>query len=240
MEPPAYQGFGAVQTEKFKVFKAMRPLAADDVVRGQFAGYREEAGVAAGSDVETFCALRLFIDSWRWAGVPWYLRSRKCLAEGVAEVVVELNPPPQPLFTDAVSTEEKANYLRFRLSPSPVIAIAARVKQAGEEFVGDQRELTLLNAQPGEEQPYERLLGDALAGDGALFTREDGVGRLGSRRSGPESAPSGASVSSRKLGTRGSGQAHRPARRLAQPGVRPRADMTPPVGSAGTAWDISA
>jgi glucose-6-phosphate 1-dehydrogenase len=175
MEPPAYQGFGAVQTEKFKVFKAMRPLVADDVVRGQFAGYRDEVGVAKGSDVETFCALRLYIDSWRWAGVPWYLRSGKCLAGSGAEVVVELKPPPQPLFADSASTDAKANYLRFRLSPSPLIAIAARVKRAGEEFVGDQRELTLLNAQPGEEQPYERLLGDALAGDGALFTREDSV-----------------------------------------------------------------
>ena len=175
MEPPAYQGFGAVQTEKFKVFKAMRPLAGMDVVRGQYDGYRDEVGVAKDSDVETFCALRLSIDSWRWAGVPWYLRSGKCLTESAAEVVVELKPPPQPLFTDSAPTDGRANYLRFRLSPDPVIAIAARVKRAGEEFVGDQRELTLLHAQPGEEQPYERLLGDALAGDGALFTREDSV-----------------------------------------------------------------
>lgn len=175
MEPPAYQGFGAVQAEKFKVFKSMRPLVADEVVRGQFAAYRDEVGVAPGSDVETFCALRLHIDSWRWAGVPWYLRSGKCLAASGAEVVVELKPPPQLLFTDSAPTDAKANYLRFRLSPSPLIAIAARVKRAGEEFVGDQRELTLLNAQPGEEQPYERLLGDALAGDGTLFTREDSV-----------------------------------------------------------------
>lgn len=175
MEPPAYQGFGAVQAEKCKVFKSMRPLVADEVVRGQFAAYRDEVGVAPGSDVETFCALRLHIDSWRWAGVPWYLRSGKCLAASGAEVVVELKPPPQLLFTDSAPTDAKANYLRFRLSPSPLIAIAARVKRAGEEFVGDQRELTLLNAQPGEEQPYERLLGDALAGDGTLFTREDSV-----------------------------------------------------------------
>ena len=175
MEPPAYQGFGAVQGEKFNVFKAMRPLTADDVVRGQFAGYRDEPGVASDSDVETFCALRLFIDSWRWAGVPWYLRSGKCLAETVAEVLVELQPPPQPLFADSVAADGRANYLRFRLSPNPVIALAARVKRAGEQFIGDQRELSLLNGQPGEEQPYERLLGDALAGEGALFTREDAV-----------------------------------------------------------------
>ena len=175
MEPPAYQGMGAVQTEKFNIFKAMRPLSADDLVRGQFTGYREEEGVAKDSDVETFCALRLFIDSWRWAGVPWYLRSGKCLAETGAEVLVELKAPPQALFSDSAPANGRANYLRFRLSPNPVIALAARVKHPGEEFVGDQRELMLLNAQPNEEQPYERLLGDALAGAGALFTREDAV-----------------------------------------------------------------
>jgi glucose-6-phosphate 1-dehydrogenase len=175
MEPPAYQGFDAVHSEKFNVFKAMRPLTPDDVVRGQFAGYRDEPGVASNSDVETFCALRLFIDSWRWAGVPWYLRSGKRLAETAAEVLVELKPPPQLLFDDAASADGQANYLRFRLSPNPVIALAARVKRAGEQFVGDQRELSLLNGQPNEELPYERLLTDALAGEGALFTREDAV-----------------------------------------------------------------
>ena len=175
MEPPTYQGMGAVQTEKFNILKAMRPLSADDLVRGQFTGYREEEGVAKDSDVETFCALRLFIDSWRWAGVPWYLRSGKCLAETGAEVLVELKAPPQALFADSAPADGRANYLRFRLSPNPVIALAARVKRPGEEFVGDQRELMLLNAQPNEEQPYERLLGDALAGTGGLFTREDAV-----------------------------------------------------------------
>ena len=175
MQPPAYQGMGAVQTEKFNVLKAMRPLNADDVVRGQFAGYRDEAGVANDSDVETFCALRVFIDSWRWEGVPWYLRSGKCLAGTATEVIVELKPPPQPLFADAAPADGRANYLRFRLAPNPEIALAARVKRAGQEFVGDQRELVLLSAQPNEEQPYERLLGDAMAGDGALFTREDTV-----------------------------------------------------------------
>jgi glucose-6-phosphate 1-dehydrogenase len=175
MEPPSYQGFGAVHGEKFNVFKAMRPLGPDDVVRGQFTGYRDEAGVAKDSDVETFCAVRLFIDSWRWAGVPWYLRSGKCLAETAAEVLVELKPPPQRLFDDSMPEGGLANYLRFRLAPNPVIALAARVKRAGEQFIGDQHELTLLNAQPNVEQPYERLLADALAGEGALFTGEDAV-----------------------------------------------------------------
>jgi glucose-6-phosphate 1-dehydrogenase len=176
MEPPAYRGFGAVHSEKAKVFQAMRPLKPVDLVRGQYAGYRKESNVAKNSDVETFCALRLFIDSWRWEGVPWYLRAGKCLAETVNEVLVELKPPPQRLFADSASATGRANYLRFRLSPSSAIALAARVKHAGKEFVGDQRELYLVEGeQPGEQTPYERLLGDAMAGDGALFTREDSV-----------------------------------------------------------------
>jgi glucose-6-phosphate 1-dehydrogenase len=175
MEPPADRDYGAVHSEKVKVFQAMRPLTPDDLVRGQYVGYRKEPDVAKRSDVETFCALRLFIDSWRWEGVPWYLRSGKYLAETATEIVVELKPPPQRLFADSAPTCGRANYLRFRLSPSSAVALAARVKLAGKEFVGDQRELFLLEEHPGEESPYERLLGDAMSGDGALFTREDAV-----------------------------------------------------------------
>jgi glucose-6-phosphate 1-dehydrogenase len=175
MEPPAYQGYAAVHSEKAKVFQAMRPLQPDDVVRGQYAGYRREPGVAKSSEVETFCALRLFVDSWRWQGVPWYLRSGKCLANTAAEVLVELKPPPQRLFDDSAPVNGHANYLRFRLSPNTAVALAARVKRAGKEFVGDQRELYLLDEQSGVESPYERLLSDAIAGNGALFTREDAV-----------------------------------------------------------------
>ena len=175
MEPPAGRDYGAVHTEKAKVFQAMRPLKPDDLVRGQYAGYRKEPDVAKSSDVETFCALRLFIDSWRWEGVPWYLRSGKYLAETASEVLVELKPPPQRLFADSAPTTGRANYLRFRLSPSEAVALAARVKLAGKEFVGDQRELYLLEERPAEESPYERLLGDAMAGDGALFTRENAI-----------------------------------------------------------------
>jgi glucose-6-phosphate 1-dehydrogenase len=175
MEPPSDRDFGSVHSEKAKVLEAMRPLKRDDLVRGQYAGYRKEPGVAKRSDVETFCALRLFIDSWRWAGVPWYLRSGKYLAETATEVVVELKPPPQRLFADSAPAAGESNYLRFRLSPDPAIALAARVKLAGKEFVGEQRELYLFEEQPGEESPYERLLGDAMMGDGALFTREDSV-----------------------------------------------------------------
>ena len=175
MEPPAGRDFGAVHIEKAKVFQAMRPLAPDDVVRGQYAGYRDERDVAKRSDVETFCALRLFIDSWRWDGVPWYLRSGKYLPDTATEVLVELKPAPQRLFADAAPLTGRSNYLRFRVSPNPAIALAARVKVAGQDFVGKQQELYLSEEQSGDETPYERLLGDAMAGDGALFTREDAV-----------------------------------------------------------------
>lgn len=175
MEPPAYQGFEAAQTEKVKVFRAMRPLRPDDLVRGQYAGYRKEPGVAKDSDVETFCALRLFIDSWRWEGVPWYLRSGKCLAETVNEVLVQLKPPPQRLFDDSPQTIDGANYLRFQLSPNSTISLAARVKSQGKQFVGDQEELSMVDSQCGERLPYERLLEDAMSGDRMLFTRQDTV-----------------------------------------------------------------
>jgi glucose-6-phosphate 1-dehydrogenase len=107
--------------------------------------------------------------------VPWYLRSGKYLPDTATEILVELKPPPQRLFADASPVTGRSNYLRFRLSPNSAVALAARVKLAGQDFVGEQRELYLSEERPGEETPYERLLGDAMAGDGALFTREDAV-----------------------------------------------------------------
>ncbi len=175
MEPPVDRNYGSVHTEKAKVFEAMRPLTSRDLVRGQYAGYRKVPNVARDSDVETYCAMRLHIDSWRWNGVPWYLRSGKSLPETAAEVIVELKAPPSALFGDSHPGAGMANYLRFRLSPHAAIALAARVKRAGKEFVGDQRELYLVEELLGAESPYERLLSDAMAGDGALFTREDAV-----------------------------------------------------------------
>jgi glucose-6-phosphate 1-dehydrogenase len=175
MEPPVYQGFGAVQFEKTKVFQAMRPLQPEDMVRGQYDGYRQESDVRNDSDVETYCALRLYIDSWRWAGVRWYLRSGKYLAETATEVLVELKPPPQQLFADSAPVDGRKNYLRFVISPQSAVALAARVKCAGQEFIGMQRELYLTEEWLGKDSPYERLLGDAMAGNGALFTREDAV-----------------------------------------------------------------
>jgi glucose-6-phosphate 1-dehydrogenase len=175
MEPPAGRDFGAVHNEKAKVFTAMRSLKPNDLVRGQYAGYRKDSGVAKNSDVETYCAVKLSIDSWRWQGVPWYLRSGKYLPATATEVLVELKPPPQRLFADSDPPDGRSNYLRFRLSPNAAVALATRVKLAGKDFVGEQRELYLLEERPDEEAPYERLLGDAMAGDGALFTREDAV-----------------------------------------------------------------
>jgi glucose-6-phosphate 1-dehydrogenase len=175
MEPPAGRHFGEVQTEKATVFKAIRQLEPVDMVRGQYVGYRQDNNVARNSDVETYCALRLFIDSWRWDGVPWYLRSGKYLPVTATEVLVELKPPPQKLFADAANDTGTGNYLRFRLSPQAEIALSARVKLAGQEYTGEQRELYLLEQQAGEESPYERLLSDAMKGDGKLFTREDAV-----------------------------------------------------------------
>jgi glucose-6-phosphate 1-dehydrogenase len=175
MEPPATRNYGAVQVEKAKVFEAMRPLKSDDLVRGQYAGYRQEPDVAKNSDVETFCAVRLFIDSWRWEGVPFYLRSGKYLPDTVTEVLVELKSPPQRLFEDSQPKGGRSNYLRFRQSPTAAIALAARVKIPGKEYIGEQRELFLCEELDGQEAPYERLLGDAMAGNGALFSREDAV-----------------------------------------------------------------
>lgn len=175
MEPPAFRGYSAVHTEKAKVLQAMRPLTRRDLVRGQYAGYRREPRVARDSDVETFCAVRLHIDSWRWNGVPWYLRSGKYLPVTAAEVMVELKPPPAQLFADSAPLTGPANYFRFHLSPHAAIALAARVKRPGKEFIGDQEELYMCEELLGSETPYERLLSDAMIGEGALFTREDAV-----------------------------------------------------------------
>lgn len=175
MEPPAYRAYEAVQIEKTKVFRAIRQLEADDLVRGQYKGYRKEAHVDPRSDVETYCALRLHIDSWRWEGVPWFLRSGKCMAETAAEVLVQFKAPPQKLFEDAAVSDARPNYIRFRLSPRAEVALAARVKRPGKQYVGDQQELLLLNEAADSDSPYERLLSDAMAGDRSLFASQAAV-----------------------------------------------------------------
>ena len=190
-------------------------------MRGQYDGYRQEKDVAADSDVETFCALRLHIDSWRWAGVPWYLRSGKLLPTTAAEVLVQLKPPPQRCSTIRTADGGRANYVRFKLQPVSAVALAARVKRPGKGFVGDQRELYLCEEALSEGSTYERLLGDAMAGDGALFT-EPGRGRggLGGRRPGARRPSRRAALCAGQLGPGGSRRADRRRRRLAQPDGR--------------------
>jgi glucose-6-phosphate 1-dehydrogenase len=170
MDPPIGRGADAVRDEKLRIFRAMQPLAPADLVRGQFRGYRDEDGVAADSRVETFAALRLHINTWRWAGVPFHIRAGKRLAVTATEVRVELRPPPQAVF-DAGAP----NYFRFRLGPDMLIAAGARVKAPGEAMAGRPVELVMCDDQADAMQPYERLLGDALLGDGSLFTRDDCV-----------------------------------------------------------------
>ena len=172
MEPPKSRAFADLQAAKADVFKAMRPLRPADLVRGQYDGYRQEKDVAADSDVETFVALRLHVDTPRWQDVPFYLRAGKKLPDTSVEVQIQFKPPAQALFEDAGG---RPNYLRFRLQPTSSIALAARVKNVGKEFVGQQRELYACEDLSGEEAPYDRLLGDAMAGDGALFTSLDAV-----------------------------------------------------------------
>jgi glucose-6-phosphate 1-dehydrogenase len=149
----------------------VRPLEASRVVRGQFRGYREEGGVAPDSTVETYVAVKLEIDNWRWAGVPFYVRAGKRLPLTATEVMVEFRRPPLEVFGELVPA--RSNHLRLRLDPQVRIALGVRVKVAGEQMIGEDIELVATD-QPGEQRaPYERLLGDALQGDGELFARED-------------------------------------------------------------------
>jgi glucose-6-phosphate 1-dehydrogenase len=150
----------------------MRPLVPAEVARGQFEGYRDEGGVAPDSEVETFAALHLHIDTWRWAGVPFYIRTGKRLPITTTEVMVKLKRPPQTTFDVAPAAP---NYFRFRLSPDVLLSLGARVKVPGEDMVGEAVEL-IAHRHPGDEMlPYERLLGDALRGDASLFTSDDCV-----------------------------------------------------------------
>lgn len=173
MDPPVNADAETMRDEKMRLFKAIQPLSPADVVRGQFKGYRSLDGVAPDSQVETFAAARLRIETWRWAGVPFYLRVGKRLPVTATEILVELNRPPQVVFDDIRLTH--ANYLRFRLSPDVLISFGARVKKAGEAMVGEDVELVTCHHSGDEMRPYERLLGDAIRGDASLFARYDSV-----------------------------------------------------------------
>lgn len=173
MDPPSSSDHEAVRDGKARVFEAIRPLRPNDLVRGQFRGYRQEPGAAPDSQVETFAAMRLHIDSWRWAGVPFYIRAGKCLPVTSTEVLVELKRPPQAVFGHI--EPRQTNFLRFQLSPHVLIALGARAKKPGEEMVGEEVELVAQHQGTDELTPYERLLGDALKGDSTLFARQDSV-----------------------------------------------------------------
>jgi len=172
MEPPVRTDSETIRDEKAKVLKAIPPLEANNVVRGQFRGYRQEKGVAPDSKVETFAALRLEVDSWRWKGVPFYIRAGKNLPVTCTEVLGRLRKPPTVIPDCALSQ----NYLRFRISPEMTIATGATVMAPDVELRGQTVEMVASrHPRPEEMEAYERVLGDAMAGDGTLFAREDYV-----------------------------------------------------------------
>jgi glucose-6-phosphate 1-dehydrogenase len=170
MEPPARTDSESIRDENVKVLKSIRPLETANLVRGQFRDYLKEKGVAPNSQVETFAALKLEIDSWRWRGVPFYIRAGKCLPVTCAELVVRLRRPP----TMFQNFDLKSNYFRFRISPDNAIAFGLNVSAPSDEAVGVTTEIMgVRHPAPGEMDAYERILGDAMAGDATLFARED-------------------------------------------------------------------
>jgi glucose-6-phosphate 1-dehydrogenase len=173
MDPPTGEPIDAIRDEKARILKAVRPLTPQDIVRGQFKGYKQEEGVAPDSRVETYAAVRLFIDTWRWAGVPFYIRAGKCLPVTATEVNVILKQPPLDTFQE--QGHDSPNRLRLCLSPEVLIALGMRVKLPGERMEGEDVELIAMHQRPDEMAPYERLLGDALRGDPMLFAREDQI-----------------------------------------------------------------
>jgi glucose-6-phosphate 1-dehydrogenase len=172
MEPPPRTDSESIRDEKVKVLKAIPPLESKNLVRGQFDGYRKEKGVAPDSHVETFAALQLEIDSWRWKGVPFYIRAGKCLPVTCAEIVVRLSQPPT-MFEQFNLTP---NYFRFRISPEVTLAFGMNVISPGEDTVSQSAEMIVSRHPRADEMDaYERVLGDAMAGDPTLFAREDYV-----------------------------------------------------------------
>ncbi|MFL5424718.1 MAG: glucose-6-phosphate dehydrogenase [Myxococcales bacterium] len=169
--PPRTTDLESVRDEKVKVLKGIPPIEPADVVRGQFRGYRQEPGVAAESTTETFAALRLYVNSWRWQGVPFLIRAGKCLPVTRTEVFVRLRQAP--ILVEGLVPPP--NYFRFRLSPGFVIALGAMVRAPGEKFAGQEVELELNKVEGKDIEPYDELLGDAVAGDSFRFAREDYV-----------------------------------------------------------------
>jgi glucose-6-phosphate 1-dehydrogenase len=172
MEPPIRTDSESIRDEKVKVLKAMSPLDPKNLVRGQFKGYRNEPGVAADSKVETFAALKLHIDSWRWRGVPIYIRAGKCLAVTCTEILVRLRQPP----TMYKHYDLKSNYVRMRISPDIILGFGCNVTSPVQETQSQLSELLATRHPCAKEMDaYERVLSDAMAGDATLFAREDYV-----------------------------------------------------------------
>jgi glucose-6-phosphate 1-dehydrogenase len=173
MEPPVNTDGESLRDEKVKVLRGVRPATAGQLVRGQYIGYRKEPGVAAASQVETYAALALAIDSWRWSGVPFYLRAGKCLPVTATEVVVDLRAPPAHVFGDL--GPEQPNHLRFRVGPDVAIALGAHTKKPGPVMTGQDVELFVAQHQVDDMDAYEVLISSALIGDTSHFAREDEV-----------------------------------------------------------------
>jgi glucose-6-phosphate 1-dehydrogenase len=174
MEPPSNAYAEAIRDEQGKILRSIAPLDPADLVAGQFEGYRAEPGVAPDSRVPTYAALRLRVESWRWEGVPFFIRAGKGLATTATEVIVELRHPPQVVFRNMPPA--MGNYVRFRLGPDVTIALGANAKRPGEEMHGQRTELSVVRHTTADEMgAYERLLGDAMEGDATLFARQDAV-----------------------------------------------------------------
>ena len=174
MEPPSSTYAQSIRDEQGKILRSIAPLSPTNLVAGQFEGYRAENGVAADSSVPTFAALELKVESWRWAGVPFYIRAGKSLATTATEVIVEFNHPPSVVFRDMPPA--MGNYVRFRLGPEVVIGLGANAKRPGEKMQGQRTELSVVRQTSSDEMDaYERLLGDAMEGDATLFARQDAV-----------------------------------------------------------------
>lgn len=160
-----------MRDQRANLLKAVQPIAPSHVVRGQYAGYRDVAGVRHGSTVETYIAVKLFIESWRWEGVPIYIRAGKSLPVTATEVSVEFKRPPREILDELVPAGSA--HMRFRLGPDMAIGMGLRIKQPGDRMVGHDRELILTTQPATFRPPYQRLLGDAMQGNGELFGRED-------------------------------------------------------------------
>ena len=227
MEAPSSTWAEAVRDEQAKVLSNIRPISTADLVLGQFRGYTDESGVASNSRVPTFAAMHLFVDSWRWEGVPFYVRAGKCLRMTCTEIVVSLKEAPPVVFPD--TTPRDGNYVRFKLAPRVAIDVGAYAKQPGEGMRGQPVELSVVagtrQGLGGRLGAYERLLGDAMAGDATLFAREDVVeAGVGDRRSRARSDVAALFLRVWNVGT-GRGRSSR---------WLPSADGTPPQGRIGT------